>query len=88
VARACNPSYSRDRDQEDHGSRPAQANSSSDPILEKPNTKKRRAGEVTQVVEVECLPSKHEALSSNPSAAKKKKMVTRNLGRKYVDRTL
>jgi hypothetical protein len=30
-----------------------------------------RSGRVAQVIE--CLPSKHEALSSNPSATKKKK---------------
>jgi hypothetical protein len=35
VAHACNPSYSGGRDQEDRGSRPALANSSQDPILEK-----------------------------------------------------
>jgi hypothetical protein len=27
VAHICNPSYSEDRDQEDHGSKPAEANS-------------------------------------------------------------
>jgi hypothetical protein len=37
--------------------------------LKAPNTKKR-AGGVAQVVG--CLPSKHEALNSNPSDAKKK----------------
>jgi hypothetical protein len=36
---ACNPSYSGGRDQEDHGSKPAQENSSWDPISKKPNTK-------------------------------------------------
>jgi hypothetical protein len=35
VAHACNPSYPRGRDQEDHGLKPAQANSSQDPILKK-----------------------------------------------------
>jgi hypothetical protein len=33
VAHACNPSYSRSRDQEDRCSKPAQANSSRDSIL-------------------------------------------------------
>jgi hypothetical protein len=33
VAHACNPSYSEGGDQEDHGSNPAWANSSRDPIL-------------------------------------------------------
>jgi hypothetical protein len=40
VAHAYNPSYSRDRDQEDCGSKPAWANSSRDPVLKKPITKK------------------------------------------------
>jgi hypothetical protein len=40
VAHVYNPSYSGGRDQEDHGSKPAWANSSRDPILKKPNTKK------------------------------------------------
>jgi hypothetical protein len=40
MAHACNPNYSGGRDQEDCGSKPALANSSRDPILEKPITKK------------------------------------------------
>jgi hypothetical protein len=40
VAHAYNPSYLEGRDQEDLGSRPAQANSLRDPILRKPITKK------------------------------------------------
>jgi hypothetical protein len=39
-AHACNPSYSEGRDQEDRGPNPVQANSSQDPILKIPNTKK------------------------------------------------
>jgi hypothetical protein len=39
VAHACNPSYLGGRDQEDHGSRLAQANSLCDAILKIPNTK-------------------------------------------------
>jgi hypothetical protein len=39
VAHACNPHYSEGRNQEDHGSRPAQANSLQDPISKIPNTK-------------------------------------------------
>jgi hypothetical protein len=46
-----------------------QANSSQDPLLKNPSQK--RAGGVAQVVE--CLSSKHEALTSNPSVAKGKK---------------
>jgi hypothetical protein len=46
------------------------ANSSKDPILKIPNTKKG-AGGVAQVVEH--LPSKHEALNSSPNTVKKKK---------------
>jgi hypothetical protein len=40
VAHAYNPSYSRGRDQKDHSLKQAQANSSRDPTLKKPNTKK------------------------------------------------
>jgi hypothetical protein len=39
VAHAYNPSYSEGRDQEDCSLKPAQANSSQDPILKKPITK-------------------------------------------------
>jgi hypothetical protein len=46
VAHICNPSYSGGRDQEDHSSKPAQANSSWDPISKTPITK--RAGRVAQ----------------------------------------
>jgi hypothetical protein len=42
VAHICNPSYSGGRDQEDLGSKLAQANSSQDPISIIPNTKKGR----------------------------------------------
>jgi hypothetical protein len=47
VAHACNPSYSGSRDQEDHGLKPARADSSRDPISKKSNThKKTKASEV------------------------------------------
>jgi hypothetical protein len=59
VAHACNPSYSGDRDQEDHGLKTAWANSSRF-YLEKTHHKKGL---------VEWL--KAQALSSNPSTAKK-----------------
>jgi hypothetical protein len=49
------------RDQKDRVSKPTQANNS-------------RAGKVAQVVE--CLPSKYEALSSNPVLERKKKKTT------------
>jgi hypothetical protein len=39
VAHAYNPSYSGGRDQEDHGSKPAQGNSLQDPILKNTITK-------------------------------------------------
>jgi hypothetical protein len=45
VAHTCNPRYSGGRDQEDHGLKPAQANSSRDPILKNPSQKKNRASE-------------------------------------------
>jgi hypothetical protein len=62
MAHACNPSCSVGRDQEDHGSKSAQVNSSRDPILKIPFTKIRL---------VEWL--KVKALSSNLSNKKKKK---------------
>jgi hypothetical protein len=42
VIDTCNPSYSGGRDQEDHGSKAAQANSSQDPILKNPSQKQGR----------------------------------------------
>jgi hypothetical protein len=44
VAYTCNPSYSKGRDQEDSGSKPAQESSLSDPILKILNTKKGQRG--------------------------------------------
>jgi hypothetical protein len=49
------------------------ANSWRDPISKKKPSQERRAGGVVQVVEH--LPRKLEALSSNTSAAKKKKKI-------------
>jgi hypothetical protein len=66
VAHACNPSYLGVRDREDRGSRPAAVNKVR-PYLK--NTQhKKRAGGVAQMVQH--LPSKHKALSSNPSTKK------------------
>jgi hypothetical protein len=39
MAHACNPSYSGGRDQDDQGSKPAQANSLKDPIAKNPSQK-------------------------------------------------
>jgi hypothetical protein len=39
VSLACNPSYSRGRDQEDSSSKPTQANSSREPISKNPSQK-------------------------------------------------
>jgi hypothetical protein len=58
VAHTCNPSYSRGRDQEDHGRKPARANSSQDPISKKPFTK--RADGMAQDVGPEFKPSTTE----------------------------
>jgi hypothetical protein len=44
VAHACNPSYSGGRDQGDHGSKPAQANSSGDLISKKKKKKNHKKG--------------------------------------------
>jgi hypothetical protein len=60
VVLACNSAYSGGRYQEDRGSKPAQANKSQDPISKLP--KRRNVAGVAQVTE--CLPSKHEVLSS------------------------
>jgi hypothetical protein len=60
-AHACNPSNSGGRDQEDHGSKPAWANNSTRPYLEKPFTKI----ELVQWLKV-------KALSLSPSTEKKK----------------
>jgi hypothetical protein len=62
MAHVCNPSCSRDRDQEDCGSKPGQASSLRDPISKSPSQK--RAGGVAQDV----------GLSSNPSTTIKKKI--------------
>jgi hypothetical protein len=69
VSYACNPSYSGGRDQEDCCLKPAQENSSPELILKNPSQK--RACGMAQVVD--CLPSRHEALGTNPITAKKKK---------------
>jgi hypothetical protein len=57
-----NPSHAGGRDQEDHGSKPAWANTSTRPYLEKTHHKKGL---------VEWL--KVKTLSSSPSTAKRKK---------------
>jgi hypothetical protein len=69
VAHACNLSYSRGRYQKDHDLKLPWANSSQDPIVKMANPK--RADGVTQVTE--CLPSKHETLSSRPDTTKQRK---------------
>jgi hypothetical protein len=40
VAHACNPSFSGGRDQKDHGSKPAWANSLQDPLLKNSSQQK------------------------------------------------
>jgi hypothetical protein len=67
-AHACNPNYLGGRNQENQGSKPDQANSSWDPVLRIPITKK--GWWVAQVVAHQ--PSKYGALSSSSSTAKKK----------------
>jgi hypothetical protein len=56
MAHVCNPSYSEGRDQRDHGLKPAQANSSTRPYLEKPFTKKG-LGEWLKVKALKSSPS-------------------------------
>jgi hypothetical protein len=81
MAHTGNPSYLGSRDQEDGILKPAWANSLWNPISKKPNT--NRAGGLTQVIE--CLPSKHEALSSNPNTAKTKTTTNSRNSRKWKD---
>jgi hypothetical protein len=76
VTHTYNPSYSGGRVWEDHGSTPVQANSSQDPISKILNTPKKLGW--WSCSSAECLPSKCEALNSNPSSAKKK-MLQRSL---------
>jgi hypothetical protein len=64
MAHACNPGYSGGRDQEDYSSKPAQANSSRDPISKKICHKRGL---------VEWL--KVKALGSNTRTTKNKKKV-------------
>jgi hypothetical protein len=59
VAHTYNPSYSGGRDQENHISKSAWANSSGDPILKKPYLEKR-ADEVAQGVGPEFKPQHHK----------------------------
>jgi hypothetical protein len=66
------------RDQEDCGWKPAQANSSREPISKKKILHKQG---LTNSQVVECLPTKHEALSSNPSNHKKKKKQNAGLNK-------
>jgi hypothetical protein len=56
VALTCNPSYSGSRDQKDHSSKPAEENSSQDPIWKKSITTTKRTGGVTQGVGPEFKP--------------------------------
>jgi hypothetical protein len=65
MAHVCNPGYSGGRDQEDCGSKPAQANSLRDPISKNPLRK--RAGGVAQGEGPEFKPQCH-----------KKKKIPRN----------
>jgi hypothetical protein len=59
MAYTCNPSYLGGRDQEDCGSKPAQANSSQDLILKKTHHKKR-TGRVVQAVDPEFKLQNHK----------------------------
>jgi hypothetical protein len=64
VAHTC---YSGVKDRKYHGSKSAQAKNARLYLI----NKAKKAGRVAQMVE--CLPSKHEALSSNSTTEKKKK---------------
>jgi hypothetical protein len=72
VAHVCNPSYSGGRDQEDCGSKPVWANSSTGPYLEKkPFTKKRVCG-VAQGVGREFKPQYHKKKKKKRKKERKK----------------
>jgi hypothetical protein len=60
VAHTCNPSYSGDRDQEDHDLKPILTDSSQDPIFKKNH--KKRAGGVAQDVGPEIKPQYHKKI--------------------------
>jgi hypothetical protein len=68
VVHACNPSYSGGRDQENHGSKPAQANSFARPYLEKSSTK---------VGQVEWLKVKTPSSSLSKTEKRKKVVILR-----------
>jgi hypothetical protein len=72
VAHTCNSSYLGDWDWENHGSKPAWANSLWDPISKISGAKCVRG--MPQAVE--CLLCNREALNSNPSPLQKKHMVS------------
>jgi hypothetical protein len=63
VAHACNPSFSGGTDQEDYSSKPAEANSSRDPILKK--AIKKRAGGMAQGVGSEFKPQNQKPKTKN-----------------------
>jgi hypothetical protein len=71
VAHSCNPSYSGGRDQEDHSSKPAQANSLRDLIFKNPSQK--RAGGVAQGVDPEFEPQYHKKKKEKPHKNKRNK---------------
>jgi hypothetical protein len=68
MAHDCSPNYSSGRNQEDNDSKPRGAVCKT--LCQKYLTQNRACG-VAQVVE--CLPSRYESLSSNPSIVTKKK---------------
>jgi hypothetical protein len=72
VAHTCNPSYSRGRDQEDRGTKSAQANSSR-PHLIKTHHKK----ELVELLKV-------KALSPSPGTKKKKNIKIKNKTCKFL----
>jgi hypothetical protein len=84
---ACNPSYSGGRDQEDRASKPAQANSSQDPISKKAITK--RAGGVEQGVGSEfkpknCQKKKRQCKSIFKVLKERKRSIQNSLSRKNI----
>jgi hypothetical protein len=70
VAHACSPSYSGGRDQEDLGLRPAQVNSSEDPILK--NASQKRVGVMAQGVGSEFKPQHHTHTHTHTNVEQKR----------------
>jgi hypothetical protein len=87
VAHVYNPSYSRGRDQEDHDSKPAQENSSRDPILKKHKKCWQSGSRCRLQVQTPVLPKKKAYAYSKYQKQNKEKTCWLSLGREKYTRT-